>query len=383
LKDYFNSATIDSMLKAPGEKWHKFPEDVIPLYLADPDFKVADEIKDALIKAVEEEDLFYNTDDAALEAMAKKIRNRNGIQAEEEDIIITQGVIPAMWFSVKSTCERGDEVIINDPMYHHFRTSQETTGTKPKLWELYLEEDYEFDIDRLNELLTPKTKLIFLCNPHNPTGRVMTKEELKGVADIAVDNEIYVMIDELWEDVLFDDREHITLASMNSDIEDLSITSWGFSKTFGVAGLRMGYTCVTNKELMEKIRLCSMDISRSTSTLSKAAAPVMLDDTLDWWREGMMKHLHDMRSVCEDRFDKIPDIEYSKLDGTYLIFPRFNYDISTEEMYNKMLNEGRIAPSIGTTYGKLGESHQRFCIATSEKILKEALDRMEKTLKSL
>lgn len=371
------------MLRKPGEKWNKFPPDVIPLYLADLDFLIADEIKKALHKAVEEEDLFYNSDDAALEAMAKKIRKRNRIEAKEEDVIITQGVIPAMWFSVKSTCEQRDEVIINDPMYHHFRTSQETTGTKPKIWELLFEEGYKFDVDRLNELVTPKTKLIFVCNPHNPTGRVMTKEELKGIADIAVDNGVYVMIDELWEDILFDDKEHITLASLNSDIQDLSITSWGFSKTFGVAGLRMGYTCVTNKELMKKIRLCVMDISRSTSTLSKAAAPVMLDESLDWWRKGIMNHLHKMRDMCEKRFSITPNIRQNKVEGTYLMFPKFNYGVSTEEMYKKMLEEGKIAPDIGTKYGKLGESHLRFCIATSERILSEALDRMERTLNSL
>jgi aspartate/methionine/tyrosine aminotransferase len=310
------------MLQRGGNKWKKFSSDVIPLYLADPDFLVADEIKNVLIKAVEEEDLFYNNDDVALEAMARKIRNRNRIDAKEEDIIITQGVVPAMWFSVKSTCEKGDEVIINDPMYFHFITSQESTGTKPIIWELLFEEEYKFDIDRLNELVTPRTKLIFLCNPHNPTGRVMTKEELEGVAEIAVDNGIYVMIDELWEEIIFDGREHITLASLNPDIQDLSITSWGFSKTFGVAGLRMGYTCVTNKELLKKIRLCSMDISRSTSTLSKAAAPIMLDETLDWWREGVMHHLNKMREIYEKRFDKITNIEYNKLEGTYLIFPK-------------------------------------------------------------
>jgi bifunctional pyridoxal-dependent enzyme with beta-cystathionase and maltose regulon repressor activities len=371
------------MLRRGGNKWGKFPPEVIPLSLADPDFLVADEIKNVLRKAVEREELFYKNDNVALEAMARKIRNRNGIDAKEEDIIITQGVNPAMWFSVNSTCKKGDEVIINDPMYQHFISSQVTTRTKPIIWELLFEEEYKFNIDRLNELITPKTKLIFLCNPHNPTGRVMTKEELEGVSEIAVDNGIYVMIDELWEDIIFDDREHITLASMNSDIQDLSITSWGFSKTFGVAGLRMGYSCVTNKDLLKKIRVYCTDISRSTSTLSKAAAPVMLDDTLDWWREGVMKHLSKMRTICEKKFDKMTNIEYNKLEGTYLIFPKFNYGVTTNDLYNIMLEKGKVATEIGTLYGELGHSHLRLCIATSEKILTEALNRMEKTLESL
>ena len=104
----------------------------------------------------------------------------------------------------------------------------------------------------------------------------------------------------------------------------------------------MGYTCVTNKELLKKIRLCSMDISRSTSTLSKAAAPVMLDDTLDCWREGVMHHLNKMREISEKRFHKITNIEYNKLEGTYLIFPKFNYGVPAEDLYNKMLEKEKL-----------------------------------------
>jgi bifunctional pyridoxal-dependent enzyme with beta-cystathionase and maltose regulon repressor activities len=380
--DKFNSATISKMLSLPGSKWHTHPPDVIPLYIADPDFGVADEIKQALIKAVKDEDLFYNFDLPAQEAMAEKIRRRNKINARPEDIRITQGVIPAMWLAVKSTCEKGDEVIINDPMYHHFRTSQEATGSEPKLWNLYFENNYKFDIDQLNELVTPKTKMIFVCNPHNPTGRVMNEEELKGIADIATDNKIYVMVDELWEDIIFDKRKHISLASLNSDIENLCITTWGFSKTFGVAGLKIGYSCITNKELMKSFEKHSTDITRSASNLAKAAAPVMLDSTLDWWREGVMKHLHKIRGICEKRMNEIPKINYKKIEGTYLIFPRFYYDLSCDEMNKYLLEKGKIALDKGTKFGNQ-EKHQRITIATSESIINETFNRLEKALKNL
>ena len=252
--DQFNSATIEGMLEAPGKKWHTHPPDVIPLWIADPDFPVAMEIKKALLNAVHDEDLFYKFDEPTMEVMAEKITRVNGLEASEEDVLITQGVIPAMWLAVRHACEKGDEVIVTDPMYFHFYTSQEVTGTKPVRWNLDMEEGYKFDVERLKELVTSKTKLIFVCNPHNPTGRVMTEEELKGIADVAVDNEIVVMVDELWEDILYDGRKHVTLASLNPEIERLTMTTWGFSKTFGVAGLRMGYTCATNKEMMEDLR---------------------------------------------------------------------------------------------------------------------------------
>lgn len=381
--DQFNSATIEGMLEAPGKKWHTYPPDVIPLWIADPDFPVAMEIKKALLNAVHDEDLFYKFDEPTMEAMAEKITRVNGLEASGDDVLITQGVIPAMWLAVRHACEKGDEVIVTDPMYFHFYTVQEVTGTKPVRWNLDMEEGYKFDVERLKELVTPKTRLIFVCNPHNPAGRVMTEEELKGIADVAVDNEIVVMVDELWEDILYDGRKHVTLASLNPEIERLTMTTWGFSKTFGVAGLRMGYTCATNKEMMEDLRRLAADITRTTNNLAKAAAPVMLDHRLDWWRRDIMAHLHKVRGLCEKRLDELPGVTYPKLEGTYLMFPKFDYGKTSDELFQHMLEEGKVAFEPGSKYGYQGEGHLRMCIATSEAILNEVFDRVEKALAKL
>ncbi|UCH57308.1 MAG: pyridoxal phosphate-dependent aminotransferase [Candidatus Bathyarchaeota archaeon] len=381
--DFFNLATIEGMLGAPGLKWHEYPPDVIPLWLADPDFPVAMEIKKALINAVHDEDLFYSNDLPTREAMAEKITRRNRIEATADDILITQGVIPPMWLAVRHACKAEDEVIVTDPMYHHFLSAQKVAGSKPVAWNLRLEEGYRFDIERLKGIVTPRTRLIFVCNPHNPAGRVMTEEELRGIADIAVDNEIAVMVDELWEDILFDGRQHITLASLSPEIERLTMTTWGFSKTFGVAGLRMGYTCATDEEMMTSLRMHSADCMRGTSNLARAAAPVMLDHRLDWWRRDIMAHLHKVRDLCYNRLDELPGVTYPELEGTYLMFPRFDYGKTSEELYEHMLNVGKLAFSAGTDYGSQGEGQLRMCIATSEAILNEVFDRMERALAKL
>jgi len=381
--DQFNSATIQGMLEAPGKKWHTYPPDVIPLWIADPDFPVAMEIKKALLNAVHDEDLFYNFDEPTMEAMAEKITRVNGLEASSDDVLITQGVIPAMWLAVRHACGEGDEVIVTDPMYFHFYTAQEVTGTKPVRWNLDMEEGYKFDAEELKELVTPKTKLIFVCNPHNPAGRVMTEEELKGIADVAVDNEIVVMVDELWEDIIYDGRKHVTLASLSPDIERLTMTTWGFSKTFGVAGLRMGYTCATNREMMEDLRRLAADITRTTNNLAKAAAPVMLDHRLDWWRRDIMDHLHKVRGLCEKRLDELPGVTYPKLEGTYLMFPKFDCGKTSDELFEHMLEVGKVAFEPGRMFGNQGEGHLRMCIATSEAILNEVFDRVEKALAKL
>jgi bifunctional pyridoxal-dependent enzyme with beta-cystathionase and maltose regulon repressor activities len=382
-KALFNSATIEGMLEAPGSKWHRDPPDVIPLWLADMDFPVAMEIKKALLNAVQDEDLFYNTDDLTRKAMAEKISNRNGISATADDIFITQGVNPAMWLAIRHACLKGEEVIVTNPMYFPFFIAIEATNTKPVYWGLKMEDDYKFNVEKLKEKVSSKTKLIFVCNPHNPTGRVMTKEELKGIADIAVDHEIKVFVDELWEDIVFDGRKHVTLASLSPEIERLTMTCWGFSKTFGVAGLQMGYVCSTDNLVMNDIKKKARGVMRGTSTLSKAAAPVMLDHRLDWWRRDIMEHLHMIRDICYKRLDELPNVCYPKLEGTYLMYPKFDYGKTSEELQKYMLAEARLSFSNGTQFGSNGKGHLRLCVATSEAIINEVFDRMEKTLSKL
>ena len=381
--DIFDYPTIERMRNRPSLKWGRDSPDVIPLWIASPDYPIAPEIKDSLLKAVESEDLYYNTDTGAKEAMAEKVTRVNNIEATPDDIMIIQGVDPSIWLAIRHTCKPGDEVVITNPIYQAFIRMIVNSNTIPINWDLDMSDGYRFDSEKLKELITPRTKLINICNPHNPASRVMTKEELKAIADIAVDHNINVMSDELWEDIIFDDRKHISIASLNPQIEDLTITSWGFSKTFGVAGLQLGYLCTTNSETMTSMNKYARDIQRGGSTLAKAVAPVMLDHTLDWWRKGIMKYLHKIRALYEKRFSEIPGVTMSKLEGTYVPFPKFDYGMTNTELQRYLKEEGKISLSSGDPYGTKGEGHLRINIATSEEILTEAFNRMEKTLKKI
>ncbi|MFB0557646.1 MAG: aminotransferase class I/II-fold pyridoxal phosphate-dependent enzyme [Candidatus Bathyarchaeia archaeon] len=375
--------TVEGMLAAPGRKWHRDPPDVIPLWLADPDFPTAPGIKKALLNAVHDEDFLYGTPLPAMEAMAEKVRRVNDMDVTKDNVMIIQGVIPAMWLAVRHACKEGDEVIVTNPMYGPFYTSIEVTHTQPVHWDLDMEEGYRFDVEKLTEIITPKTKLIFVCNPHNPCGRVMTKEELKGIADIAADNKIYVMVDELWEDIVYDGKEHISLASLNPEIADLTVTSWGFSKTWGIAGLQMGYLVATNKVMMQSLRRLARGVMRGTNNLALAAAPVMLDGSLDYWKRDMIKHLEKIRELCCKRFEEMGNITVPELQGTYLMFPKFDYGKTSDELDKFFFEEARVRLNPGIHFGSLGEGHMRALTATSEAIMNEALERMEKALSKL
>lgn len=371
------------MRAIPNLKWDRYPDDVIPMWIAAPDVPIAPEIKQALHSSVDEMDMYYNQDQSTREIMASKISDFNEIPVTVDDVMIIQGVDPSIWLGAKYACVPGDEVIVNAPTYHAFLGVLPSSEAKPVFWVLDREDGYKFDVETLKELITTKTKLIYLCNPHNPAGRVMTKDELKGVADIAVDRKINVMVDELWEDIVFDENEHVSIASLSPEISELTLSSWGFSKTFGVAGLQIGYMATTNKKMLESMKKHATGIQRGTSTLSRAAANVMLSSEMDYWKKGLMEHLHKTRDICAKRLGSVSGVEFPELEGTYVPFPKFDLGISSNELQEYILKEAKVAISSGAGYGEKGEGHLRINIATSEKIMNDAMDRVVEALEKL
>jgi cystathionine beta-lyase len=379
----FDRPTIESRLTARGVKWHRDPEDVIPLWLADPDYPLCPEIKEALRGAVEDEFTVYSSSVSVLELMAAKISRYNGFEVPAEQVMLTQGIIPGMWLAAEHACRPGDEVIVTDPMYYPFFTEVERTRTRPVHWKLKLEEGYRFDIERLKRIVSPKTRLIYVCNPHNPCGRVMTREELKGIADVAVDEGIYVFVDELWEDVLNDGRKHVSLASLNPEIADLTITSWGFSKTWSVPGLQAGYLATNSEVIFESLTKISRGVLRGTNNFSKAIAEPILSGKVDYWVRDMNAYLQEVRDLVERRLSEMGDFTIPKLEGTYLMFPKFNYGLGGDELEKFLLEEAKVTLSNGNHFGPEGEGHMRMLTATSKGIMNEALDRIERVIPKL
>jgi len=382
-EDIFNSATIEGMLAAPGLKWHKFPSDVIPLWLADPDFPTAPGVRKAIQQAVDDEDFLYGDDTKVRTILAEKISIKNKIATSKDEVYLTPGVMPALWLALKYYCKPGDEVVITDPSYNEFKKLVDSVDCKVNYWKLDQKNGYKHDVEELKKVISNKTKLIINCNPSNPTGRVLTSEELKGIADVAVDKKIPVFSDELWEDIIFDDRKHTSLASLNPQITDQTITAWGFSKTWGVAGLQSGYLTTTNKEVLSGLKKIGTGVIQGVNNIVLRAIPIMVDRHSDYWKRDMMKHLHTMREFCYKRFQEMGDIEVPELQGTYLMFPKFNYGIKSVELEKILREQGKVALSTGTNYGLNGEYHLRILIGSSQEIVGEGLNRVESCLKTI
>ena len=377
--------TLEKMRQKRGRaKWHRNDPDVIPFMLADTDYPVPKEIEEAALGAIKDECWNYSWFPETLEAMAETTRTKYGIGgATVDDILVTPGVSPCIRLSAIYACNPGDEIVVTSAMYPPFLRAVEFVRAKPLYHELKQEDNWRFDLDELNQLVTSRTRLIYVCNPHNPTGRVMTEEELKGIADIAVDNNILVASDELHSDIIFDGRKHVGIASLGPEIADRTISMFGLSKTFGLAGLQIGWLVATNKEIIGELRKRAYGLIRGTSSISLAVAHAVLTKC-DPYIQPLVDYIQDLRDIGVERLNSIGGVEVLKPEGTYVLWPDISsYGLSSTEMVGHLIEEGRVAVTNGSVYGPGGEGHVRIVYPTSKAIFTEGLDRIEKALSKL
>ncbi len=375
--------TLDKARQRRGIKWNKHGHDVIPLWIADPDFSVISEIKTAITSAMENDEFYYSDSFNLREAMAQKVKRINNIDVSAENIYVSQGVLPSFWLACKYACTAGDQVVITDPMYYPFKQAITATETAPICWDL-AKYDYTFDVADIAHLITERTKLLFLCNPHNPTGRVLTRKELESIGELAIERDLIVLVDELWEDIVYDGRRNLSLASLGPEIADRTMTVFGFSKTYGVAGLQIGYLAATNQKILDSLNEIAHGVLRGASNLSHAAAMIMLSDDVRYYVKALVNHLHGMRALAKKRLTEVEDVVCNPLEGTYLMFPDFSsYGLSSKEMSDYLLKTAKIAVSEGSLFGSNGNGHIRINIATSRSILTEAFNRLQTALAKL
>jgi bifunctional pyridoxal-dependent enzyme with beta-cystathionase and maltose regulon repressor activities len=376
--------SVQDLTTRKGRKWSRFSADVIPMWIADTDFGVAPEIKAAVIHAVQHEDLHYSDERELLEMLAAKVQAVNGIPVSSAGVYLMQGVIPAMWLACRYACKPGDEVVVTNPMYFPFFRAIESLNLKKVFWPLYAQDGYQFNIDTLQNIITPKTKLIFICNPHNPTGRVMTKSELSAIADLAHDHDLLIASDELWEDIVYPGHVHTSIAALNPDISHNTLSFFGFSKAYNIAGLQIGYIATTNETMLTKMKNAAQGILRGTSTIAQAAAKTILSGTVNSYLTQELQHLHTVRDYAIRQLQEIGDIHCNTIEGTYLLFPNLSaYGKPSSTLVNHLLTEAKVGVSDGSQFGTLGEGHIRINIATSLPVLQEALHRIAQALHTL
>jgi len=389
---FFDDDTFRNELlrKHARNRWGALAEDVIPLTAADPDFQVAPEIREA-VKEIGSDGVFSYGEAYGnrgfREVIADTVRARKKMPCSPDDVLVTNGVAQAMMLVARYACGPGDEAVLFDPVDFLFGEAVDHAGAR-KVYSRVDKKTGEIDVDGVNELVTDRTRLLCICNPLNPLGRVLRRRELEGLAEIAVDNDLVVMSDEIWSDIVYDGREHFGSASLGPEVAERTVSLYGFSKTFAMAGLNIGYAVATNPEVLEGLKRIAPSYFFSVNTVSQAAGKAAYSEAW-YWAEAFLEHLQRLRDYAHSRLSTINGIRCLKPEGTYVLFPDISsFGLTSEEMAEYLLKEARVAvvPGHGdrsSYFGPGGEGNIRIVYSTTRCVIVEALDRIEEALTGL
>jgi aspartate aminotransferase len=362
-------SNLASELKSQGK-------DIISFSLGEPDFATPGHIIDAVKASLERGDTHYTPSSGIPElrkAIAQKLKNDNNIEVKPGSIIVTPGAKQAIFEVMLSVLQDGDEGILFDPAWVSYDPCVMLTGAKT-VW-VPTDPDKSFKPVNLAEYITKKTKIIVVNSPCNPTGGVYGSETLKEIADIAVDKNILVLSDEIYEKIIYD-KEHISIGSMDG-MQDLTITVNGFSKAYAMTGWRLGYVSAAKEIYDQMLKLHSHSVSQATSFVQYAGVAALQGDQS--CVTDMVREFRARRDILVRGLNKL-GIRCTMPDGAFYAFADVSEYGSGEKVAELLLNKAFVATTPGSAFGEAGNNFIRISYATSQDRIREALRRMEAVL---
>ncbi len=355
---------------------------IIHLEIGEPDFDTPANIRQAAKKALDDGYTHYGPAaglPAARAAVAKYSAESRGIEVHPDQVVITPGAKPIMYFVITACVDEGDEVIYPNPGFPIYESVIEFIGAKAVPLQLKEEKGFSFDIEDLKRLITKKTRLLILNTPQNPTGGVLSEEDLRQIADLARRHDLIVLSDEVYGKIIYDGFHHFSIASLPG-MQERTVILDGFSKTFAMTGWRLGYG-IMPEPLAKLVTQLQINSTSCTSSFSQVAAIEALTGPQDEVKKMVAEFKH-RRDVIVDGLNAIPGIKCHKPLGAFYVFPNITgTGYQSRELAEIMLNEAGVACLSGTAFGKYGEGYLRFSYANSVENIKKALDRMAKVLK--
>jgi len=362
-------------------------QEVISLSAGEPDFVTPQHIRAFAKNALDEGYTFYSESAGLFElrdAIAEKLRRDNGIQADPNNgIVVTVGGKEAIYAAMMATIDPGDEVIVPDPSWVSYVPCILLAGGKPIHLPTDASEAFAISAGRLEDAITRRTKMLVINTPNNPTGAVIEREALETIADLAKHKEFLVLSDELYEKIIFDSKEHVSIGSL-PEMEDLTITVNGFSKAYAMTGWRLGYL-VAPPRIAERVVAIHGHIATSACTFAqRAAALAMRDDLTEKNVEEMVSEYSRRRDLVVTELEKIPGIRCTRPEGTFYAFPDVSqYGLASADFARRMLDEAKVAVVSGDSFGSRGEGYIRLSFATSRDNLATAFNRMSQAIGSV
>ena len=361
------------------------PEDVLPLWVADMDFKTTSYVEDAVIERTKHGIFGYSeSGEEYFKAVAGWMRRHHNWEIRPEWLIKTPGVVFALAMAVKAFTEKGDSVLIQQPVYYPFSEVIRDNGRVVVSNDLYLGEDKRYHIDLADfekKIVKYHVKLFLLCSPHNPTGRVFTKEELTAMGDLCVKHGVKVVSDEIHNDFVFQ-GEHTVFASVKKEYEEISVICTSPSKTFNLASMLISNIFIPNRELRQRFRheVDAAGISQ-LSVLGLVAAKEAYAQGDDWYEQMMSYVGENIRYVKEYVKENLPGVTVIDGEGTYLLWLDFRgCGPDPEELDRRIIYEAKLWLDSGKIFGGTGAGFQRINVAAPRATLTECLERIRKIL---
>lgn len=361
------------------------PEDVLPLWVADMDFKTSSYVVDALIERAEHGIFGYSdTQEEYFNAVAGWMERHHHWKIREEWLIKTPGVVFALAMVVKAFTEPGDSVLIQQPVYYPFSEVIRDNDRVIVSSDLILGEDNRYHIDLEDfekQIVDHDVKLFLLCNPHNPSGRVFTKEELTGMGDLCVKYGVKVVSDEIHNDFVFQ-GEHTVFASVKKEYEDLCVVCTSPSKTFNLASMLISNIFIPGEEMRKKFQheVDAAGISQ-LSALGIVAAQTAYKKG-DEWYHAMLSYVRENITYLKTYVaDHMPGVNVIDGEGTYLLWLDFRKTgIDPDELDRRIIYDAKLWLDSGKIFGKTGAGFQRINVAAPRKTVEECLERIRRIL---
>ncbi|XPV69176.1 MAG: MalY/PatB family protein [Halarcobacter sp.] len=349
--------------------------DLQPLWVADMDFKTPDLVNEAIIKRAKHGVYGYaKATNKTYELIQNWMKKRHGWDIDSSWISFVNGVVPAYSAALEAFSNEGDEIIVQTPVYfplfNSIKANNRTLVTNP------LKEEngyYTMDLEDLKSKITPKTKILALCSPHNPVGRVWNKNELEELAKICIKNEILIISDEIHADLVF--KKFTPLASISEDISNITLTLNSAGKSFNIAGLNCAYAISRNKQILDKFEKI---VKKRELHSINVFGYVALEAAYEWgepWLEELLVYLKNNITFTKDYLENSKSkIEFFEPEATYLLWLNFKkYSISHDKVKQKLLKESKVALNDGRSFGTEGKGFFRLNCALPKEELEKAL----------
>ena len=373
-------------IKYDFAKERKKPSDLLSLWVADMDFPVAQEIKDALIERCNHGIFGYSeVKTPYYEVIAKWYQEKFNWSTKKQWLVKTPGVVAAIANAIRAFTNIGDAVLIQKPVYYPFFLTIEDNQRKVVNNSLvYKNGRYEMDfVDFEEKIISHKVKLFVLCSPHNPVGRVWNKEELLKIGDICLKHKVIVVADEIHADFVYHGHQHQVFANLKQEYQDITITCTAPSKTFNIAGLQVSNIFIANENLRKKFKQeLKKTANADINVMGLIACQAAYSQGEDWLRQVKIYIAENLEYVKNFLRDNLPQVKLVEPEGTYLLWLDFReLNLTEEELEDLIINKAKLWLDGGTMFGTEGVGFQRINIACPQKILIQAFTQLKEALK--